>query len=458
MTWRRAVITDRHPPGELDGAIPCRFHHFATVRPPRQRFFYAARRFPRPSSSDCPGYRLKQVGRERNTIRSSRSWRGGGVVKRQGPLGPQERSTNVVSSKALAMNDPSRGQWYQPIRQVASLPGHRLLFERAADEHDANQTPGRRVGGQERFVGLGHLLPVERALQLLPAAPLSGALGQADVFLAILARPAAPPLPLGHDHAPQRRILAQPTHHGRPRCQGALEEGALRVAPVDHDPDLFSGRLEQRSNPLDQPRRQLQLGGKPPAAAAGDRRFAAHIQQRTQWQADHAPARMTQDQREGDPGTAAQRWSMAIEILLVGRARHRIVMDVGSFDMRPVTPRGRIVQGQQHPHRQRQLAQNDEHQLRRHLFGLASEAGQKVIIVLVVVADAGGSQSGCHGPSSLRKEHAQHQHRQPPSAAAVQAAGQSLAPLRPLGRTRPTKLVFGHPWLSRCAVCLVTTA
>jgi hypothetical protein len=54
------------------------------------------------------------------------------------------------------MNDASRGQWYQPVRQVASLPGQRLLFERVAEEHDDLQLTLR---GARFLFDAGHGLP-----------------------------------------------------------------------------------------------------------------------------------------------------------------------------------------------------------------------------------------------------------------------------------------------------------
>ena len=54
------------------------------------------------------------------------------------------------------MNDQSRRDWDRPLRQVESLPGQRLLFDRP-DESDAKQLV---TLGDKRFLfDAGHGLP-----------------------------------------------------------------------------------------------------------------------------------------------------------------------------------------------------------------------------------------------------------------------------------------------------------
>jgi hypothetical protein len=54
------------------------------------------------------------------------------------------------------MPHPSRDHWQQPVRQVPSLPGQRLLFERAAEEQDDRQLMLR---GARFLFDAGHGLP-----------------------------------------------------------------------------------------------------------------------------------------------------------------------------------------------------------------------------------------------------------------------------------------------------------
>ena len=55
----------------------------------------------------------------------------------------------------------------------------------------ANHTTHWRVGCQKGFVGLGSRLAIDRAIDRVPTTPLPGALGETDLVLAVLARPAA---------------------------------------------------------------------------------------------------------------------------------------------------------------------------------------------------------------------------------------------------------------------------
>jgi len=169
----------------------------------------------------------------------------------------------------------------------------------------------------------------------------------------------------------------------RMRDRRSFQKRTLRVATIDHDSDLFSRLFEQRHDPFDQSGRQLKFRRKPPATIFRDRRhrLSANIQHGPQWQSHRASQGVTQSQRQRDPDVAVQE-------LLVGRSRCRIVMDVGSFDMRPVAFGRRIVDDQQHAWGQRQSLQKQKYQPRSHRFGLASEGCQEVIIVLVVETDS----------------------------------------------------------------------
>jgi len=144
---------------------------------------------------------------------------------------------------------------------------------------------------------------------------------------------------------------------------------------------------------------------------------------------------------------------MSVQVRLIGRAWRRVVMDVRPFDLWPVPLGGRIVDHQQQTIGQRQGPQYQSHQLRGDRFALASHRCKEVIIVLVVVADAGGPQPGRHGTPTAGKQDTNQQHRQPPTIGGMQPSRQPLAPLRPLIGTLPTTFRFRHPWLSYRAAC-----
>ncbi len=150
--------------------------------------------------------------------------------------------------------------------------------------------------------------------------------------------------------------------------------------------------------------------------------------------------------------------NVSVQIRLIGWARRRIVMDIGPLDMGPVPLGRRIVDHQQQTLRQRQCPQYQNHQLRRNRFALASNTGKEVIIVLEVVADAGGPEPSRHRASTAGEQDARQHHRQSPAIAGVQPSRQPFAPLRPLIGTFPTTFRIRHPWLLHCAACLATAA
>ena len=123
--------------------------------------------------------------------------------------------------------------------------------------------------------------------------------------------------------------------------------------------------------------------------------------------------------------------NMPVEIFLVGRSRRRVVMDVGPFDFRTIAFGGRVVDDHQQPIGKRQRPQEQKQQLGGNRFGLASEWCQKVIIVLEVGADSGGSQPGGHGSPSVGEEDARQQHRQPPTVSGVPVPSPATGPTRP---------------------------
>ena len=174
-------------------------------------------------------------------------------------------------------------------------------------------------------------------------------------------------------------------------------------------------------------------------------RLLADVEHGPQRQGHRAPPRMPHGQRERDP-------DVAVEILLVGRTGRGIVMDVGPFDLRPVTLGRRVVDDRQQPIGQRQGPQHQNQQPRGDRFALASEAGQEVIIVREVGADAGGSQPRRDGATPVGKEDPAQQHRQPPAIPGMQSGRQPLAPLRPFLRTLPTNLVSPSLALPSCGL------
>ena len=228
-----------------------------------------------------------------------------------------------------------------------------------------------------------------------------------------------------------------------PGTQGASQERSLGVAAIDDDPQRFSGLFDDRGNPLDQTGGQHELRGKRPATPFRNlgHRLTADVEHRPQRQGQSAKTRMPDGQREGHP-------DMSVKILLVGRSRRGVVVNVGAFDLRAV-PLGRcVVEDRQEPIAQRQCPQNQRQQRRGDRFGLASKGCQEVIIVLVIGTDPCRPQPGRHSPPPVGKENAHEQDRQSPAIAGMQARRQPLAPLGPIFRGLPMTFRIAHPWLS----------
>ena len=132
------------------------------------------------------------------------------------------------------------------------------------DDHHANHAADRQVGRQEGLVAFDTRLSIDRAVDGLPAALLSGALDDAELVLAVLPRPASPAVLRPRWHIAQRRVFAQP-------------------ADDDDEPHGSFGLFQERNDPFHQPRCQLQLGGESrPTTVPGDRRDRplADLQQR----------------------------------------------------------------------------------------------------------------------------------------------------------------------------------
>ena len=83
---------------------------------------------------------------------------------------------------------------------------------------------------------------------------------------------------------------AQATNDRDAGLGGALQKRPFGVTAVDDDPDGFSRSFHDRCDPLDQPRRQLQLGDKAsPAATLGDRGDRLLALRHPQWGAIGLP-------------------------------------------------------------------------------------------------------------------------------------------------------------------------
>src|SRR5262249_62341526 len=112
-----------------------------------------------------------------------------------------------------------------------------------------------RPAPREVFVRLAPPPAVQPRLRRLPAAPLAGALGQAEPAGAVRARPAALARSAGRRYVVHGRVLAQAADHGDARAQGRLEGGGPGVAAVRPPPPRPCPRAGPRRPPSPPPRR-----------------------------------------------------------------------------------------------------------------------------------------------------------------------------------------------------------
>ena len=146
--------------------------------------------------------------------------------------------------------------------------------------------------------------------------------------------------------------------------------------------------------------------------------------------------------------------NMPIQKLLIRRARCGIVVNASSLHLRTVTLGRRVVYCEQHTVASHESRQQQRQQPPRELFGLTSQGLQEVIISGVVILDARRTEPRRNSPSAVSKQDARNNQRQSPPVSSVQSGGQLIDPLLPFHR----QLILNHPWLSHCAVCVVTAA
>ena len=282
------------------------------------------------------------------------------------------------------------------------------------------------AGRQERLDLLGGELPINKALDRLPARGVRRPARQRDTLLAILPRPATPPRLRLNRHSAQRRILPQTADHRHTHVPQRPQEGAFGIRPVGHDPDGFSRGNRQRDELPQGLHGQLQLGAELPGVLRwnpGNIR-QPHIQQAEQRQTNRPPQRMTQHQRHRHPNVAVQK-------LLIGRPGRRIVMDAGALHLGTVALGGRIVHGhEQSLVSDRMYQQQSQEPLGQRLRS-APQRLQKVIVIGKVVADADGPQPSRDGPPPPRKDNPQNDQRQPPTVAGMQGARPARRPIAP---------------------------
>src|SRR5581483_1461355 len=135
---------------------------------------------------------------------------------------------------------------------------------------------------------------------------------------------------------------------------------------------------------------------------------------------------------------------MAIQKLLLGRTRRRVVMDAGAFDVRPIALGGRVVQGEQQAVADGKQAKRQPQQQAADELRLASQAAKKVIIGLVVVSQSAAAQPTGDGLASLSEEYAGAKRQQSPGQPGMQRLAELADPNEHLGGQLPLR----HPWLS----------
>ena len=139
---------------------------------------------------------------------------------------------------------------------------------------------------------------------------------------------------------------------------------------------------------------------------------------------------------------------MAVEELLVGRTRRRVVVDPGPLDLRPRAWRRRVVQAEQEAFAGHQDAHSQAQQQRGHYAGPWPQAAEEVIILAEVGAQAGRAQPAGHGAPTPGEQHAPQQRQQAPGQSSVQRLAQGEDPGHQLGGQLP-----GHhlrlSWLRR---------
>src|SRR5665213_3255528 len=135
---------------------------------------------------------------------------------------------------------------------------------------------------------------------------------------------------------------------------------------------------------------------------------------------------------------------VTIQKLLVGRSRSWVVMDACSLDVGAITLGGRIVDAKQQPVAQRQLFHDPLQQRSAHLFALASQAAQEVIIFIVAFANACGTQPTRDGAASTGEQQTRQDLWERIPLASIEHQRQNCDPTRQFGG----KLPRSHPWLS----------
>src|SRR5207253_8165045 len=118
--------------------------------------------------------------------------------------------------------------------------------------------------------------------------------------------------------------------------------------------------------------------------------LATDVQPGTQRQTDGTPPGVAYQPGQRHP-------DMAVEELLVGRTRRRVVVDPGPLDLRPRAWRRRVVQAEQEAFAGHQDAHSQAQQQRGHYAGPWPQAAEEVIILAEVGAQAGRAQPAGHG-------------------------------------------------------------
>ena len=157
---------------------------------------------------------------------------------------------------------------------------------------------------------------------------------------------ATPPRPLRPGHRSSRAaVLAEPADDGHPHRLGRLEDFLLGIGAVGDDPDRQLQQVQPRLGPSEQLDGQLQLGAEFAGRCFGSiarQVLLADVEPGQQRQGDRAPGLVIDEQAEDHE-------DVAVDVRRAGRSGSRVVMDAGTLDLRPVSLRRGVVQGEGEP-------------------------------------------------------------------------------------------------------------
>ena len=232
----------------------------------------------------------------------------------------------------------------------------------------------------------------------------------------------------------QGGVLAQAADHGHLVPTGRPQHLTTGVGPVRDRPQRHAPMPQPHRQPVQQLHRQRQLGAERPAVLRRQPRhvFLPHIQARPQRQGDAPPPRVAHQPGQRHP-------DVAVDKLLPGRPRRRVVVDAGPLHARAVALRRRVVQAEQQTRstRPQPRQQHEEQQPRGHPGRASPHRPQQGVGRPEVVGDARGPQPTGNGAAAAGEHDAAQETQEAGLAAEVQAAGQEREPTRQLRGHHP---------------------